>query len=156
MARRSSDDPRPGQNLVPEIRGSRSVIIEPTPQYGGPIKILHIEDDPGVARSVARLLRLQGYEVISATSGDEAIQLVEDGLVPDLILADYHLPLGMSGGQVIVELQTRLGFRPPTIMLASLPGPCERTKSVADTIFDKPADMNEVLEEIGRLLGTRI
>ena len=130
--------------------------VEPTPQHGGAIKVLHIEDDPGVARSVARLLRLQGYEVISAASGDEAIQLVEDGLVPDLILTDHHLPLGMTGGQVITEIETRLGFKPPTIVLASLPGPCERTKSVADTIFAKPADMNEVLGEIGRLLGTRI
>jgi CheY-like chemotaxis protein len=123
----------------------------------GAIKVLHIEDDPSVARSVARLLRLHGYEVIGATSGDEAIQLVEDGLVPDLILTDYHLPREMTGDQVITEIETRLGFKPPTIMLASLPGPrLEKVKSVADRIYAKPAEMDEVLSEIGRLLGTRV
>jgi CheY-like chemotaxis protein len=132
-------------------------VVESTPQHGDAIKVLHIEDDPGVARAVARLLRLHGYEVISAASGDEAIQLVEDGLVPDLILTDYRLPAKMTGGQVITEIETRLGFKPPTIMLASVPGPCiEKMKPVADTIFAKPADMDVVLQEIGRLLGARV
>jgi CheY-like chemotaxis protein len=45
-------------------------------------KVLHIEDDPSVARAVARLLRIQGYEVTSAASGDAAVQVVENGLVP--------------------------------------------------------------------------
>ena len=130
--------------------------VEPTPRHGGAIKVLHIEDDPSVARSVARLLRLHGYEVMSAASGDRAIQLVEDGLIPDLILTDYHLPSGLAGDQVITEIETRLGFKPPTLMLASVRGPCvEKMKSVADRIFAKPADMDVVLQEMARLLGTR-
>ena len=52
--------------------------------------VLHIEDDLSVARAVARLLRLQGYEVVGAVSSDRAIHLIEEGLVPDLILTDYH------------------------------------------------------------------
>ena len=88
------------------------------PQGGAAIKILHIEDDPSVARAMARMLRLHGSEVISAVSGDEAIQLIEDGLIPDLILADYCLPLQMTGDQVVIEIKTRLGFKPPTILLA--------------------------------------
>jgi hypothetical protein len=62
-----------------------------------PLSVLHIEDDPSVARAVSRLLRIQGYEVTSAASGAEAIQVVEDGLVPDVIVADYHLPFEMTG-----------------------------------------------------------
>ena len=98
----------------PKFGGNRTVSVEPTPRHAGAIIVLHIEDDPSVARSVARLLRLQGYEVVSAASGDDSIQLVEDGLVPDLILTDYQLPSGMTGDQVITEIETRLGFRPPT------------------------------------------
>ncbi len=121
------------------------------------IKVLHIEDDPSVARSVARLLRLHGYEVISTTSGDEAIQLVEDGLIPDLILSDYHLPLEMTCDQVITEIETRLGFKPPTILLASVPGvETKKMRSVADRIFAKPADMDVVFREIASLLGTQV
>jgi hypothetical protein len=36
-----------------------------SPPHGAAIKILHIEDDPSVARAMARVLRLLGYEVIS-------------------------------------------------------------------------------------------
>ena len=131
--------------------------VEPTPRHGDAIKVLHIEDDPSVARSVARLLRLHGYEVMSAASGDRAIQLVEEGLIPDLILTDYHLPSGLAGDQVITEIETRLGFKPPTLMLAGIRGACiEKMNSVADRIFAKPADMDVVLQEMARLLGTRV
>ena len=131
--------------------------VESTPRHGGGVKVLHIEDDRSVARSVARLLRLQGYEVMSAVSGDHAIQLIEDGLIPHLILTDYHLPSGLAGDQVITEIETRLGFKPPTLMLASVRGPCvEKMKPVADRIFAKPADMDVVLQEMARLLGTRV
>ena len=124
----------------------------PAPQHGHSIKVLHIEDDPSVAKAVARMLGLHGYEVISAASGDEAIRLVENGLIPDLILTDYYLPLQMTGDQVVIEIATRLGFKPPTILLASAP---RIGTSVADRVFSKPADMDAVVREIERLIGTR-
>jgi CheY-like chemotaxis protein len=120
------------------------------------LKVLHIEDDPGFARAVARLLRTEGYEVISAATGAEAVQAVENGLVPDVILADYHLPFEMTGDQVVAEITTRLGFRPPTIILASVESPnVEKVMAVADRIFKKPADMLLVLREMQHLLSAR-
>jgi CheY-like chemotaxis protein len=119
-------------------------------------KVLHIEDDPSVARAVARLLRIKGYEVTSAASGAEAVQVVENGLVPDVILTDYHLPFEMTGDQVVAEITTQLGFRPPTIMLASVQYPdAEKVMSVTDRVFEKPADMLLVVREIQRLLSAR-
>lgn len=126
------------------------------PQHGTPIKILHIDDDPSVACSMARLLRVHGYEVISAGSGDDAIQLIEDSLIPDLILTDYHLSLEMTGDQVVTEIATRLGFKPPTLMLTSDPDPeVDKLRSVVDRIFDKPLAANVLLREIEYLLDAR-
>jgi CheY-like chemotaxis protein len=120
------------------------------------LKVLHIEDDLSVARAVARLLRIKGYEVTSAASGPEAVQVVENGLVPDVILTDYHLPFEMTGVQVVAEITTRLGFRPPTIMLASVRYPdAEKVMSVAHRVFEKPADMLLVVREIEHLLSAR-
>jgi CheY-like chemotaxis protein len=120
------------------------------------LQVLHIEDDPNVARAVARLLRIKGYGVTSAASGHEAILVVENGLVPDAILADYHLPFQVTGDQVVAEIATRLGFRPLTIMLASVPSPNdEEVRLVADRIFEKPADMHLVLDELQHLLIAR-
>ena len=90
-------------------------------------------------------------------SGNKAIHLVEDGLVPDLILTDHHLPLEMTCDQVITEIETRLGFKPPTIVLAGEPGiESEKMRSIADRIFAKPADMAVVFREIASLLGTQV
>ena len=119
-------------------------------------KVLHVEDDPSVARAVARVLRIKGYEVTSAASGAEAVQVVENGLIPDVILTDYHLPFEMTGDQVVAEITTRLGFRPPTIILASVQYPdAEKVISVADRVFEKPADMLLVVHEIQHLLSAR-
>src|ERR1700683_3552138 len=120
------------------------------------LKVLHIEDDPSVARAGARLLRIKGYEVTSAASGAEAVQVVENGLVPDVIVTDYHLPFEMTGDQVVTKIATRLGFRPPTVVLASVPSPdVEKVMSVADRVFEKPADMILVVREIQHLLSLR-
>jgi CheY-like chemotaxis protein len=118
------------------------------------LKVLHVEDDRSVARAVARLLRIKGYEVTSAASGAEAVQVVENGLIPDVILTDYHLPFEMTGDLVVAEITTRLGFRPPTIILASVQYPdAEKVISVADRVFEKPADMLLVVHEIQQLLS---
>ena len=74
--------------------------------------VLHIEDDPGVARSIAMLLRLEGYEVVSAASRDEALQHVNVyGLRPDLILCDYQLSLGITGDEIVAEIAAILGLQ---------------------------------------------
>jgi two-component system, sensor histidine kinase len=138
------------------LRVTLDMMGEQTGAAMRPLKVLHIEDDPGCARAVARLLRTQGYAVISAASGNEAVQVVENGLVPDVIIADYHLPFQMTGDQVVGEITKRLGFKPPTIMLASIPFPdIKKIRSVADRIFEKPADMLLVLREIQHLLSAR-
>jgi hypothetical protein len=71
-------------------------------------------------------------------------------------MADYHLPFHITGDQVITEIATRLGFKPLTIMLASVPSPSvEKVMSVADRMFEKPPDMLSVISEIQHLLRAR-
>jgi CheY-like chemotaxis protein len=128
----------------------------PAPPAGSPIKVLHIEDDPSVARSMARLLRLEGYEVASAATLDEAMQQLElHGLRPDLILTDSRLGMGLTGDELVAAIEARLKFKPPTIMLTSVTAPQHEAKSIADRILPKPVDINVLLHEIEDLLGTR-
>jgi len=119
------------------------------------IKVLHIEDDPSVSRSMARLLRLQGYEVASAATRDEVVHHLEvDGLRPDLILTDSQLYMGVTGEELVAEVATRLQFKPPTIMLTSdTSAHAGQAKSIADRTLPKPVDINALLREIEDLLG---
>jgi CheY-like chemotaxis protein len=131
--------------------------LTPAPLAGGAIKVLHIEDDPSVARSMARLLRLHGYEVATAATRDEAMQHLElHGLRPDLILTDSQLGMGLTGDELVAAIEARLKFKPPTIMLTSLTArQPEKGKSIADRILPKPVDIDVLLHEIEDLLGKR-
>jgi CheY-like chemotaxis protein len=129
-------------------------LLMTAPRTVGGIKVLHIEDDPSVARSMARLLRLQGYEVASAATREEVTHHLEvNGLRPDLILTDGQLRMGVTGDELVSEVATRLQFKPPTIMLTSdTSAYAGQAKSIADRILPKPVDINVLLHEIRELL----
>ncbi len=62
--------------------------------------ILVVEDEPGLLRVAARILRNHGYAVLEASSGDEALSLLQhDRARVDLLLTDVVMP-GMSGRQL--------------------------------------------------------
>jgi CheY-like chemotaxis protein len=129
-------------------------LLMTAPRTVGGVKVLHIEDDPSVARSMARLLRLQGYEVSSAATRDEVMHHLEvNGLRPDLILTDSQLRMEVTGDELVAEVATRLQFKPPTIMLTSdTSAYAGQAKSIADRILTKPVDINALLHEIDGLL----
>lgn len=58
-------------------------------------RILLVDDDPAVLLSVGDQLRLDGYEVVTAETGDQALQILRT-LTPDLIILDISMP-GMTG-----------------------------------------------------------
>jgi PAS domain S-box-containing protein len=118
-------------------------------------KVLHIEDDPGVAKSMALLLRLEGYEVVGAASREEALLHVEvHGMRPDLILSDFQLPMGFTGVEIVAEIAAILKERPPTIMLTGdiADDHVDAARAIADCILSKPVDINLLLREIETLL----
>jgi two-component system CheB/CheR fusion protein len=146
------------RGAVTNLRADDSPVVESGPALpiGAP-KVLHIEDDPGVARSMALLLRLEGYDVISAATRDEALQHVEvHGLRPDIILTDYQLPMGFTGDEVVSEIAARLKSKPPTIMLTgdTAHDHVDKAKAVADRILPKPVNVDVLLREMVKLLNT--
>jgi CheY-like chemotaxis protein len=117
-------------------------------------QVLHIEDDLSVARSISRALRVNGYEVVSVATGDEAIQCIENGFRPSLILTDFHLGLGLcAGDEVVTAIATLLRFKPPVILLTGSPSRhIGAVKSFADRLLAKPVDIDVLLREIENLL----
>jgi len=65
--------------------------------------ILLIEDHTDIRENVAELLMLEGYEVLSAQDGMEALAIVS-GTLPDIVICDVVMP-GLSGYEVFEELQ---------------------------------------------------
>ncbi len=124
----------------------------------GTATILHIEDEPSVAKSMAMLLRLEGYEVVCAASRDEALQHIQvHGVRPDLILSDFQLPMGFSGDEVVAEIAGLLNVRTPTIILTGdiAQKHLEKAKLFADRVLPKPVDIGLLLGEINTLMSLR-
>jgi PAS domain S-box-containing protein len=79
--------------------------------------ILLAEDEPAVRAFLSRFLRLQGYSVIEAGDGEEAMRLVESDSAPDLLLTDLVMP--RMGGS---ELAERLTARFPGLKVLFISG----------------------------------
>ena len=88
---------------VAERDGSRSArtAAEPAPPHPGRGEIiLVVEDDPFVRSIALRRLKRLGYRVVAADNGPDAIQLLKNGLQPQLLFTDIVMPGGMSGWEV--------------------------------------------------------
>lgn len=66
--------------------------------------ILLVDDEPGMLRYIRTLLEVDDYRVETATTGEEALQLMEKGLRPDLVLLDVLMP-GIDGLETLEKLR---------------------------------------------------
>src|SRR6266436_1804146 len=66
--------------------------------------ILLVDDEPGMLRYIRTLLEVDDYKVETASTGEEALQCVEKGLQPDLILLDVLMP-GIDGLETLERLR---------------------------------------------------
>ncbi len=81
--------------------------------------VLHVEDDPAVAASLALLLRLAGFRALSASDGESALRLVtNEGVRPDALIVDFSLPGEMDGSETAEAVSRALHESIPTIMLS--------------------------------------
>ena len=112
-------------------------------------KILIIDDDEKLSRLVQLFLSQHGYEVHTASSGLQGLQLAYD-LHPDLVVLDIMMP-GMDGWVVCSRLRDVSDV--PIIMLTAKDGErnvVEGLESGADDYVVKPFSMAELLARIRR------
>src|SRR5579872_1287274 len=69
-------------------------------------KILLVDDEPGMLRYIKTLLEVDDYKVETAATGEEALQRIEKGLEPDLVLLDVLMP-GIDGLQTLEQLRQK-------------------------------------------------
>lgn len=77
-----------------------------------PIRLLYIDDDPGLGRLVERSLSRHGFEVSHALSGDEGLQRLVAGRF-DIVALDHFMP-GREGLEVLADIQL-LPSPPPVV-----------------------------------------
>lgn len=118
--------------------------------------VLVIEDDPDVRSLLELILTDEGHRVTAAANGGSALDLVEEGAIrPDLILADYNLPNGMSGLQAAARLRARLGAQVPVVIITGdISTDALRAIAAQDCLqLNKPVKASEVASVIQDLLS---
>jgi CheY-like chemotaxis protein len=83
--------------------------------------ILHVDDEHAVRESLSMLLGSDGYNVLSAASGLEALQLTARGNRPDVLIVDFNIDHEMNGTELVRQYQRSVGYAPPIIMLTADP-----------------------------------
>ena len=112
-------------------------------------KILLVDDEPGILRVLSIKLRVSGYDVITASHGQEALDLIRSAS-PDIVLLDVIMP-GIDGFEVLKEL--RITSRLPVIAYsAGTSNMQEALRLGANDFVNKPFDVNELVKRVGLLL----
>ena len=113
-------------------------------------KILIVEDEESLRLFYEEELKAEGYEIITARNGKEAIQLFEERK-PDLIVLDIVMPImdGMEALGRIVGKKRKI----PIIINTSYPGYRQDFMSwAADAYVTKSSDLEELKNKIRELL----
>ena len=117
-------------------------------------RILLADDSPHAQRMGERILREEGFEVVSLTDGDAAMLRLAD-VDPDLILADVFLP-GKSGLDLCRHIKGDASRRHIRVVLtAGLLEPFdedEAARAGCDAILKKPFEASKVMETIHPLV----
>lgn len=117
-------------------------------------KILIADDEPDILELLHYNLMKQGYQVYTATNGDEAIEKAK-WLRPDLVILDIMMP-GKNGVEVCEILRAQPQFRETLIMfLTALNDDATQIRGLtmgADDYISKPVSTNVFLSKVQSLL----
>jgi two-component system, chemotaxis family, chemotaxis protein CheY len=119
-------------------------------------RILVIDDDPSLRRSMRKVLERSGHEVIEAEDGDKGMRLVRE-VHPDLVVTDLLMP-EKEGIETIQEL--RAEFPEIPIVAVSGAGSVEEGGPLldaqlfgADATLSKPFEVEELVQTVTRVLA---
>jgi two-component system KDP operon response regulator KdpE len=109
-----------------------------------PIKILIVDDEPPIRKLLRMGLTTQGYQVLEATNGKTALELLGNG--PDLIILDLGLP-DIQGHELLRMIRAR-NEGVPVVVLSSRGDEAGKVQALdfgADDYVTKPFGMGELL-----------
>ncbi len=142
-AKASDAEPHPPKADAPDL-AAKECAQETT--------ILLVDDDPGVLKSLARVLRAQGWQVITAKDGAEALIQLNDQQ-PDLLVTD--LSMGDISGWDLLFHEDMQRPNLPIFVITALPPPAiAGANYLAAEFFQKPFDPELLVTAIRRRLAT--
>ncbi len=125
-------------------------------------KILLADDDPDVIRIVSMYLEDEGYDIVAAKDGEEALEKIKEEN-PDLVILDLLMPRvdGFGVFNALREPEYETWSKTPIIILTSVREEVSKRRYELETgqemgyaaYLEKPVDPDELLETVVSLIG---
>lgn len=116
-----------------------------------PVSILAIDDDVAMTELLILLLKSHGFEVITANSGVDGIQMIREKL-PEVVILDLMMP-GMDGWEVCKTVRSFSNV--PILILSALDSPgmvASALDAGADDYLIKPVASGVLIAHLNRLI----
>ncbi len=110
--------------------------------------ILSVDDEPGVLYSRQKILEAAGYDVLSASCGEQALTILSS-IPVDLVVTDYWMP-GINGGEVAEKIKADSPQLPVILVSGFLVE--NESLSCVDSCFTKGDSPAALLAKIAQLL----
>jgi len=135
--------------LARRIEDGLTLVPAPTVEVAGRVSILLAERDVYAAELVEYLLRTEGYEVVVALDGPDAVALCEQRR-PDLVVVE----LVISGGSGLALCRTLAALGARIVAVSALDLAAAAVDAGAEAFLRKPLDPLQVLSTVKDLVGT--
>ena len=135
--------------VTPPPRKEGETGREAEPRLEARARVLVVEDEHELRALIAQWLESRGYHVVEAADGRDAVELLEAGFEPDVILLDLTMP-GMDGREFLQWMRASPKHQHRRVIVAS--GYLEEQGPVdADRTFAKPFRPDLLERELARL-----
>ncbi len=138
----------PHQDVLP--------VAEPTTVQNNCARILLVEDEAPLRQILALQLKAHGYDVITASHGDDAESILTTGLIPDLLITDIVMP-GSVQGHHLARIARRLITDIPIIFMSGYPNHAASERDDLQppgAMLRKPIRQDKLISSIESALGT--
>jgi CheY-like chemotaxis protein len=124
------------------------------PGKGPRARVLIVDDDEGVRRYLEAVIAAQACAVTLAQDGTQALAMLAEGRIFDLVITDYSMP-GSNGIDVLRAVRERLPKARAVMMSASFidRDTREAVRKLVDQVLVKPVDVDTIHKTLDRLLG---
>lgn len=110
--------------------------------------ILIVEDEKDILFTLREFLESENYHVLVAENGSEAMELLKNSGIPDLILLDMKMPV-MNGWEFAIEFLDKHDHQSPIVVITAAADAEQRAKDISAVGWvEKPFDLDVLLRTI--------
>ena len=144
-----------GEELNEIAEKERAILAPPSKDVAGRGKILFVEDQEGVRRSIVRNLKDCGYEVMEAENGEDALEILQNNHGAfDMIISDVSMPI-MTGPEMLQQTDAAMLGKAKVLFLSGYAPESfsDMLEAYPVSYMSKPVTMEQLVSRVKELLA---